>query len=29
MKWQPHEYQLRAARFLVENQYGGLFLDPG
>jgi len=29
MRWKPHPYQLRAAKFLVENQYAGLFLDPG
>lgn len=27
--WTPHEYQLRAVKFLLEHPAAGLFLDPG
>jgi len=29
MLWQPHEYQKKAVRFLVDNGSGQLWLDPG
>ena len=29
MRWKPHPYQLRSAKFLVENPHGALCLDPG
>lgn len=28
-EWQPEPYQLAAARFLLENPEGALFLSPG
>ena len=29
MRWIPHKYQLRALRFVMRNEEGALFLDPG
>jgi superfamily II DNA or RNA helicase len=29
MYWEPHEYQKKAVKFLVENGSGQLWLDPG
>lgn len=29
MIWKPHDYQLRAAKFMVGQAAGGLLLDPG
>ncbi len=29
MNWTPHDYQLRAAKFMVSQAAGGLLLDPG
>lgn len=29
MFWEPHEYQKKAVKFLVENGSGQLWLDPG
>lgn len=28
-KWEPHAYQMRAARFLIQRGAAALFLDPG
>jgi hypothetical protein len=27
--WRPHGYQLKATRFVLERDHGGLLLDPG
>jgi SNF2 family DNA or RNA helicase len=29
MKWEPHQYQLNAIKFMVERATAGLLLDPG
>lgn len=29
MNWQPHDYQIKAVKFMVSQAAGGLLLDPG